>query len=147
MILTLDIQKKAAPIIRQTHKVTLWSTSDASQRISEDINDLILTIEGFDNHVFSLNKVQAKALLDETNKVIAVFVDIDDALTSVSGIGSEEIIEKFKYALKALFKLKSLLHLAYTKDVSVKQTSRDVREGLSAASRAAVLHNFSKHTH
>ena len=147
MILTLDIQKKAAPIIRQTHKVRLGLKSGASQNISEDINDLILTIEGFDNHVFALGKAEAKGLLDETNKVIAAFIDIDEEINAVSNTGDEEIIERFKYALKALYKLKSLLHLAYTKDVAVKKTPNDIKEGLSAISRAAVLHNFSKHTH
>ncbi len=145
MIFTLDIQKKAAPIIRQTHKISLWPKAGADQSINEDINDLILTVEGFDNHVFALSKVEAKDLLTETNKVISVFVDIDENINSISD--DSALVEKFRYALKALFKLRSLLHLASTKDVVVKKTPDNIREGLSAISRAAVLHNFLKHTH
>ncbi len=142
MVLTLDIQKKAAPIIRQTHKVKLWPKAGPSQNIGEDINDLILTIEGFDNHVFALSKTEAKDLLDETNKVITVFVDIDEEISVKTD--DKEVIERFKYALKALFKLKSLLHLAYTKDLAVRKTPNDIRQGLAAVSRSSVLTNFLK---
>ena len=147
MVLTLDIQKKAEPIIRQAHKGWSPDKSGGSRNLSENISDLILTVEGFDNHIFALSKAEIKNLLDETNKVIAVFIGIDEKINETSGEGDKEIVERFEYSLKALYKLKSLLHLAYTKDVAIKKTPDNVKEGLSAISRAAVLHNLSKHAH
>ena len=138
MVLTLDIQKKAAPIIKQSKG---WGSSKPgiTHSLGEDITDFILTVEGFDNHVFALSKPEMKYLSDETNKVIAVFIDIDEAINATSNANDKEIIERFKYLLKALYKLKSLLHLAYTMDVAVNKTPGSIKEGLSAISRAAVF--------
>ena len=144
MLLSLDIQKKAEPIIRQTQKGFDPIISAYAQGLSENLNDLILSVEGFDNHIFALSKTAIKELLDETNKVIDVFVNIDENLMD-SVDADKEIIERFKYSLKALYKLRSLLHIAYTKGVAVKETPGNIKEGLSAISRASVLHNLSKH--
>jgi len=146
MVLTLDIQKKAAPIIRRSKG---WSSNKqgTSRSLGEDITDFILMVEGFDNHVFALSKAEIKYLSDETNNVIAAFIEIDEAISATFDAMDKEIIERFKYLLKALYKLKSLLHLAYTKDVAIKKTPDSIKEGLSAISRAAVLHNLSKLAH
>jgi len=144
MILTLDIQKKTEPIIRQVNNGLHGDISGIPQGLSENLGDLILSVEGFDNHIFALSKAAIKDLSDQTNKTIAIFVDIDEKMNAASTEEDKEIVERFKYSLKALFKLKSLLHLAYTKDVAIKKTHDSVKEGLSAISRAAVLHNLSK---
>jgi len=144
MLLSLDIQKKAEPIIRQTQKGFDPIISAYAQGLSENLNDLILSVEGFDNHIFALSKTAIKELLDETNKVIDVFVNIDENLMD-SVDADKEIIERFKYSLKALYKLRSLLHIAYTKGVAVKETPGNIKERVSAISRASVLHNLSKH--
>lgn len=143
MLLTLDIQKKAEPIIRHTTKGLDASASVASKRLSENLNDLILSVEGFDNHIFALSKAAIKELLDDTNKVIMIFAGIDENLHITTDEG-KEIVERFRYSLKALYKLRSLLHIAYTKDVAFKKTPGSIKEGLAAVSRASVLHNLSK---
>ena len=112
--------------------------------ISDDIGDLILTIEGFDNHISALSKTSIKEMMDDTNKVIAIFAGIDEKINSERELNDAETVERFKYALKALYKLKSLLHIAYTRNVPVMKTPDSTREALSAISRAAVLHGLSK---
>ena len=146
MVLTLDIQKKAEPIIRQTNKGLGIGKAGISPHLSEDISDLILTIEGFDNHISALSKQAIKDLLDETNKVITIFVGVDEQ-AAANSTADKEVLERFQYALKALYKLKSLLHLAYTRDVTPEKTPASIKDGLAPVSRAAVLHHLSKHTH
>lgn len=114
-----------------------------SQGLNEDLADLILSVEGFDNHIFALSKAAIKDLKDQTDKIITAFVEIDEKITAISK--NQEIVERFKYALKTLFKLKSLLHIAYTRDVTVKKTPDDMKAGISAVSRASILHSLSKH--
>lgn len=141
MVLTLDIQKKAEPIIRQTNMGLGMGRSDASPNLSEDISDLILTVEGFDHHIAALSKQAIKELLDDTNKVITIFVGVDEQ-AAANSTADKEVQERFQYALKALYKLKSLLHLAYTRDVTPEKTPASIKEGLAAVSRAAVNNSF-----
>ncbi len=147
MVITLDIQKKAAPIINQANIVRRTLELDAIEHLIESLTDLILIIEGFDNHIAALSKNEIKTIEDNTIKVIFGFVELDEELERIGYFNNPNFKENFRYALKTLYKLKSLLHIAFTKDIQVKKTPMQIRESLSAIARASVLNNLFKYTH
>ena len=146
MLLTINIPQKAATIIRQTDKISSESNISATsvRRFSSAIRDFILTMEGFGFHIATLDKNETKKLIDQCNKIINIFINIDDELSAKKYFDGKAIEEMFKYALKTLYKLKSLLHIQFTKDKEVIQTTSELKIALSAISREAVFHQLSK---
>ncbi|MES2703687.1 MAG: hypothetical protein V4649_13685 [Bacteroidota bacterium] len=144
MILKFDIEKKVAPFIRLSAGIyDLPSHSYAD--MNEALTDIILAIEGFEYHIFVLPQPEAKGLLGQVNKVLSVFIDLDDKYAAVAYLKDEEFKERFLYALKVLYKFRSLLHIAATKNKPVTKTPEAIKEGLAAISRRASLLSLSKH--
>ncbi len=147
-LFTLDIEKKANPIIRKINDFgvssQLYNTSKKS--VNENLDDLILVIEGFSNHIQDLNKNQSEALIEQTKKTFNSFVEIDDELKAHNYLDDNEFKEKIQYSLKTLSKFKSLLHIYITQGTPVVRTHDSLKEALSRISRGAALNNIYKNS-
>ncbi len=112
--------------------------------LCEKITDFILILEGYNYHISELSKPEIATLLLQVQKVIAQFIEIDDNLHHTNYHNDEKLKDLFQYALKCLYKLKSLLHISITSGIPIAPTGKEVKNGLAAISRAAALHNISK---
>lgn len=144
----LDIEKKAKPIIKKINDfgVSAHLFDISKKRLKENIDDLILVIEGFSNHIQDLNKNQSEVLLQQTKKTFRSFVEIDDELNARDYLMDIEFKEKFQYSLKTLSMFKSLLHIYITQGAAVKRTPDTLKEALSRISRVSVESNIYKNS-
>ncbi len=147
MLLTLDINKKAEQIIEQANDISLKLQIGEFDALCEKITDFILILEGYNYHISELSKPEIAALSLQVQKVIAQFIEIDDNLYQANYHNNEKLKELFQYALKCLYKLKSILHISCTSGIPIAPTGKEIKNGLAAVSRAAALHNISKNLH
>jgi len=144
MYLTLDIEKQARPIIRSGENVNLalrfmqslaeWLKSS----LSNNLDNFILTTEGFHKHVTELNDTDSRLLLDKTGDVIRWFDKLQEQFDRINFMDDVELKEKFKYAQKSLFKLEALAHVQTTKNVPIEKTQNFLQEGIAKLSKEAI---------
>ncbi len=148
MYLTLDIQKQAAPILRDIDLVRfLWHNFNflldrLKTNLKGNLDEFILVVEGFHQHTRFIDKEEAEKVLKKTRFVIAAMDALDERLENSDYMNDGALREKFKYALKTLYRLESLLHMQCTLDVPVEQTPDHIRQGLAGLSNSAIAHGI-----
>lgn len=151
MEMDIDIPEVANPIIRKTRKIEgiksakLNANSISEKReLEHNLTDFILIVEGFYKYIPYLKKDKVTELLGETKSFIPKFDLMDEDLKKNGYLHDPAFKEKFRYALKALYKLKSLLHIAHTKDLPIQKTPIHIKEGFAKISSEAVAYRLSK---
>ena len=145
MTVTLDLQGKASPIINEA-RIAEWvwkffkfnPLQYVQTHFKKKLDELILPIEGFLRHINELAKEDAEELLAPTRKIIRIFDKYDQLLALSEYAQDVQLKEKYKYLLKTLYRLESLLHIQATKDIPVEKTPDYIREGIVGISRASV---------
>jgi hypothetical protein len=151
MEMDIDIPEVVNPIIRKTRKIeNIKSTKQNAELIAEKhkiehlLTEFILLVEGFYKYIPNLKKDKAAGLLADTKNIIPKFDSMDEHLKQNNYLDDAAFKEKFRYALKVLYKLKSLLHIAYTRDFPVQKTPAYIKEGLARVSTEAVAYKLSR---
>ena len=145
MEVLIDIPEATKPIIRKTFKMEDKKAAElreAKAELDHLLNELILLIEGFYKFIPTLHKDKVKHMLDNTAEAVPKMDSADERLKSIRYLNDTDLKEKFRYALKLLYKLKAVLHVAYYKDKPVLKTQMYIKEGLSKISLEAVSTNL-----
>ena len=144
MLFTINIPQKASEIIRQSDRLRRLATPNAAVKVRfmNSLRDFILTIEGFGFHIAALDKTELTTLVGQCDQIIKVFVRIDDELLAMGYFEDKDFEEMIKYSLKCLYRLKSTLHIAQTRDVPVTATPAELKTALSSMSGEAVFHRL-----
>jgi hypothetical protein len=150
MYLYWDIEGKAKLIEKRLGAIGLLSKSFIGfvnypyKYLNAKIDEFILAVDGLQKHAPDFNTADAKLLFEQTKKTCKIFEKLDDILGAVNYGNDAALKSKFKYSLKAIYKLESLLHIAYTKDFPVQKTPLYIKEGLALMSNQANSAGLSK---
>ena len=82
--------------------------------LNAKVDEFILAVDGLQKHAPDFNPGDAKLLFEKTKKTCKIFEKLDDILGTVNYGNDAAIKAKLKYSLKAIYKLESLLHIAYS---------------------------------
>lgn len=148
----IDIPEVARPIIRKTRKIEAIRTAKKvrtelmteKNKLDHLLTDFILLVEGFYKYIPSLKKEKVKNILDDTRDIIPTFDSINEDLKKEHYLNDVAFKEKFRYSIRVVYRLESLLHITYTKDLSIQKTPEYIKEGLSKISSEAVANSLSK---
>jgi hypothetical protein len=137
MLLTLDINQMAEPIVKESRHpgFLIGILSFVKKRFAKKINikldAFILELEGSFLHTEELEVKDAEKLLFDTKKIINDLYSINEDLKKEHYFDNEILREKFQYLLKTLYKFESKLHKIVYKDVPVIKTPDEILNGIS----------------
>ncbi|TPG41699.1 hypothetical protein [Flavobacterium pectinovorum] len=137
MLLTLDINQMAEPIVQETRHpsfligILSFVKKRFAKKISSKLDFFILELEGSYLHVEELDQQNAEKLLFDTKKIIADFYIINEDLKKDNYFDNDSLSEKFNYLFKTLYKFESKLHKIAYKDVAVTKTPDEILNGIS----------------
>ena len=137
MLLTLDINLMAEPIVKETRHSSflVGMLSFVKRRFAKKINSqldaFILTLEGSLQHTEELDTQMAEKLLMDTKKTIDDLFLINENLKKDNYLGDKILDDKFQYLSKTLYKFESRLHKVTYKDVPVTKTPDEIVNGIS----------------
>jgi len=148
MTITIDLQGKALPIINEA-RIAEWvwkffkfnPLRFVQTHFKKKLDEFILPIEGFHKHINELTKEDAELLLLPTRQIIRTLDKYDQLLALSEYAQDAQLKEKYKYLLKSLYRLESLLHIQITKDVPIEKAPDYILEGIASISRASVQSN------
>lgn len=141
MEIVLDIPLVTKPIIRKTLNIELKKTTQLKEKkieLDHRLNDLILLVEGFYKFIPELSSETIKDMLPKAKEAVSKMTEVENHRQKIHFLNDTIFKEKFQYALKSLYKLHSLLHIAYYKNKAVLKTEENIRTGLSKISLEAV---------
>ena len=137
MLLTLDINQMAKPIVQETSHpsfflgVLSFVKKRFAKKINKTLDPFILTLEGSFLHTEELEAHNAEKLLFDTKKIIDRLDKINEDLKKDGYLDDEVLSAKFQYLLKTLYKFESKLHKIAYKDVPVTKTPDEIINGIS----------------
>lgn len=137
MLLTLDINQMAEPIVKETRHpgFLIGILSFVKKRFAKKINikldAFILELEGSFLHVEELDLQNAEKLLLDTKKIISDLYSINEDLKKEGYFNNEILRKKFQYLLNTLYKFESKLHKIVYKNVPVIKTPDEILNGIS----------------
>lgn len=137
MQVALNIEHFAKPVVAETHLLKyvlkfLYFLHDRFKKsIHKDIDNLILAVEGFYPHSKELSTSQAQLLLKSTKRVIVKLDKMDEKMHKMNYLNDISLKEKFKYMLKTLYKMESILHKEVYKNTPVEKTDKALLKGIS----------------
>lgn len=142
MLLTLDINQMAEPIVKETRppgflarflsfRTKRFAKKIIAQKINIKLDIFILELEGSFLHTEELETKEAEKLLSDTKKISDELYSINEDLKKADYFNEEILNEKFQYLLKTLYKFESKLHKIVYKDVPVVKTSDEILNGIS----------------
>ncbi len=148
MLLTLDINQMAEPIVKETKHnsfflgMLFFVKKNVLRKLNRKLDTFILTLEGSFQHIEELDIEKASILLNNTKKIINDFYLIDENLKEDNYLGDEKLSAKFQYLLRTLYKFESTLHKITYKDTPVLKTPNEILNGISKIN----IQNLSKFT-
>ena len=137
MQLALNIEHFAKPVVAETQLVRFVSNflfflhSRIKKSLHKDVDNLILAVEGFYSHTNELSLTQADLLLKSTKRVILKLDKMDEEMQGMDYLKDEVLKEKFKYMLKSVYKMESILHKSVYKNNPTQKTSDELLNGTS----------------
>ena len=146
MYLSIDLQSKASPINFNTNGLRFsWFTRIGrflidyfKSRIHKTLDEMILEVEGFYKHIPELSTEETIKILKSTKTIINILDRNDELLKSINYMDDKRVGIKFKYALKTLYRLESLLHIESTRGVEIEKTDATLVQGLVGVSILSV---------
>lgn len=99
---------------------------------------MILEVEGFYKHIPELSTEETIKILKSTKTIINILDRNDELLKSINYMDDKRVGIKFKYALKTLYRLESLLHIESTRGVEIEKTDATLVQGLVGVSILSV---------
>jgi len=141
MLLTLDINQMAEPVVEKTMRTSflLRFFSFLEKRLIKDVSNVldsaILKVEGSFSHIEELSNNETLILLSDTKKIISRFESLNESLLKHNYFSDNSVKEKFLYLNQVLYKFESLLHVASYKDAEVLKTPDEIKQGLAKLSR------------
>lgn len=147
MQLALNIEHFAKPVVSETRlvkiafiklsfinhilKFVFFLQKGLKKKLHKDIDNLILVVEGFYSHSKELTPLEAQLLLTSIKRVISQIDKRDESMKEVNYFRDVELKEKFKYMLKSLYKIESIVHKEVYKNIPVEKTSAEILNGTS----------------
>lgn len=140
MQLALNIEHFAKPVVSETRliklafikhllKFAVFLQNRIKKRLHKDIDNLILVVEGFYSHSKELTQLEAELLLASIKRVIPKIDKLDENMQEINYLRDDQLKEKFKYMLKSLYKIESIVHKEVYKNVPVEKTSEEILNG------------------
>jgi len=147
MQLALNIEHFAKPVVNETRLIKLafiklafidhilkflvFLQNRIKKNLHKDIDNLILVVEGFYSHSKKLTPLEAELLLKSIKRVILKIDKLDENMQEINYLRDDQLKEKFKYMLKSLYKIESIVHKEVYKNVSVEKTPEEILNGTS----------------
>jgi hypothetical protein len=137
MLLTLDINQMAKPIVEETKNSSFFVgmlyfvKSKYAKKLNNKLDAFILSLEGAFQYTEELNHEKATELLLNTKKTIDNLYAISEDLKKDNYLDDKNISEKFQYLLKTLYKFESKLHQIIYKNTPVIKTCPELLDGIS----------------
>ncbi|MFV7235905.1 hypothetical protein [Flavobacterium sp. ZB4R12] len=136
MQLALNIEHFAKPVVTET-RISFVSNffgilfKGIKKRLYNDIDNFILAVEGFYPYSEKLELSEAAKLLERTKLVISKLNKIDEDLYKDDYLKDQILKEKYKYMLKSIYKMESILHKTIYKNSPVEKTDKTILKGIS----------------
>lgn len=146
MLLTLDINLMAEQVIKERNQPSFFLRflyfikTKVVKRINRDLDSFILSLEGAYKHAEELDTQSALSLLKDTKIVITKLDSFDEKLMKDNYLDDEQLKQKLKYLLNALYKFESILHKTSYQDAPFLKTPEEISEGISKLNQR----NFSR---
>ncbi len=147
-MLTLDINinQIAKPIVKETKdrkfttiKIPARRKKNLSAELNKNLDVFILAIEGSYKHLKELDQEKIGNLLKDTDSIIDDLYSFDEKLSKKDYLDNNDVKEKIKYLLKALYKFESILHKSKYKNSPYEKTPQNIINGISKLNRKTLL--------
>lgn len=137
MLLTLDINQMAEPIVKETKHssffvgILSFVKKRFANKMNRKLDTFILALEGAYQHAEELDSQKAEKLLIDTKKIIDDLYSINEEFKKDNYLGNKKLSEKFQYLLSTLYKFESKLHKVTYKDAPIVKTPNEILNGIS----------------
>lgn len=100
------------------------------QRLTNYLDSLILTLEGFLPHIETLSSEIATKELKATKKVLEQLIKVNEKFEEINYLDDDKFKEKYLHSLKLLYQTESKLHKAVYKNKPVEKTPNELIDGI-----------------
>lgn len=104
-------------------------------KLNNELDGLILVLEGFLPHIETLSSEIAAKELKATKKVLEQLIKVNEKFEAINYFDDEKFKEKYLYSLKLLYQTESKLHKSVYKNKPIEQASEELINGIMKMNR------------